>query len=339
MDKEKEMEESGDRDEDTQGGRSQNSDLSGSDKDNSSRERPGHRDRGRQGRSSRSSNQRGQRNDRSRRDMGSPEEHRERRSSDRGTRGRRDFSSFLDGIGVPKPAPFKPDEFQLRAIESVSNGEDTLVVAPTGTGKTYIAVQSIASIVSKGRRAVYTAPLKALSNTKYVELKKKFEPDFTVGLLTGDRKIDGDADIVVATTEIYRNELYNYGENYSLVVLDEFHYLADSQRGPVWEESIILSPKNSTLLMLSASVSNAEEIAEWIEEVRGRKVKIIVERHRPVELRLGFMHPGLGVMPLENTEGELLSEVIDFYAPRRDADFRYNKSNRKGHSRGRGRRR
>ena len=247
------------------------------------------------------------------------------------------YSDFLEGIGVPKPTEFKPDQFQLNAIASIAEGSDTLVVAPTGTGKTYIAVQSIAEVVSSGKRAVYTAPLKALSNTKYVELKKKFEPDFTVGLLTGDRKIDGDADIVVATTEIYRNELYNYGENYSLVVLDEFHYLADSQRGPVWEESIILSPKNTCLLMLSASVSNAEEIAEWIESVRGRKVNIIQEYHRPVELRLGFMHPGLGVMPLEGENGELLSEVIDFYTPRRDVNPKYRGNNRRG-GRGRNRR-
>jgi ATP-dependent RNA helicase HelY len=245
------------------------------------------------------------------------------------------YKEFFEGIGVPKPTEFKPDAFQLKAIESIASGHDTLVVAPTGTGKTYIAIQCIAQSISSGKRAVYTAPLKALSNTKYVELKKRFEPDFSVGLLTGDRKIEGNADVVVATTEIYRNELYNYGENYSLVILDEFHYLADSQRGPVWEESIILSPKNSNLLMLSASVSNAEEIAEWIEEVRGKKVNIVQEFHRPVELRLGFMHPGIGVMPLEDSNKELLSEVIDFYTPKRDND-NYRGDNRRG---GRGRRR
>lgn len=291
-----------------------------------------HHNRGSRGSHDRRSSSR----DRSR---GREDDNAQKRYGPRSHYGKKDFSDFLKGIGVPKATEFKPDEFQLRAIQSIAEGNDTLVVAPTGTGKTYIAVQSIAQIVSQGKRAVYTAPLKALSNTKYVELKKKFEPDFSVGLLTGDRKIDGDADIVIATTEIYRNELYNYGDNYALVVLDEFHYLSDSQRGPVWEESIILSPKNSSLLMLSASVSNAEEIAEWIQEVRGSKVNIIQEFHRPVELRLGFMHPGLGVMPLESEQGELLSEVIEFYTPRRDTDYRYSKSNRKGHSRGKGGRR
>lgn len=232
-------------------------------------------------------------------------------------------TEFLKGISVPdKKDKFVPDDFQLAAIRSITEGHDTLVVAPTGTGKTYIAVQGIAQIISSGKRAVYTAPLKALSNTKYTEFRKRFEPHFTVGLLTGDRKIDGDADVVVATTEIYRNELYNYGDNYSLVVLDEFHYLADSQRGPVWEESIILSPKSASLLMLSASVSNALEIAEWIESVRGRPVKIISETHRPVELRLGFLHPRLGVLPLDNKEGQILREVSDFYSFKNNADLK-----------------
>jgi ATP-dependent RNA helicase HelY len=238
---------------------------------------------------------------------------------------------FLAGIAVPKQEErFDPDEFQLAAIESVSQGVDTLVVAPTGTGKTYIAVQGIAQMISSGKRAVYTAPLKALSNTKYTEFRKRFEPHFTVGLLTGDRKIDGDADVVVATTEIYRNELYNYGENYSLVVLDEFHYLADSQRGAVWEESIILSPKNTTLLMLSASVSNAEEIAEWIESVRGRPVRIISETHRPVELRLGFLHPQFGVLPLDNQDKQILKEVSDFYAFKNDTKVKFRGSKNGG---------
>ena len=148
---------------------------------------------------------------------------------------------LLDGIGVPELHEFKPDPFQSEAIESLHDGVDTLVIAPTGAGKTYIAVEAIRRVVEEGARAVYTAPLKALSNAKYTEFKNKFEPEHRVGLLTGDRKIEGDAAIVVATTEIYRNELYDLKERgrYSLVVLDEFHYLADAQRGPVWEESVI----------------------------------------------------------------------------------------------------
>ena len=220
---------------------------------------------------------------------------------------------FLAGLGVPQPRPFAPDEFQLTAIQSLLDGYDTLVIAPTGTGKTYIATEAIRGIIELGKRAIYTAPLKALSNAKYAEMKKLFEPKFRVGLLTGDRKIEGDANVVVATTEIYRNELYSYSENYALVVLDEFHYLADQQRGPVWEESVVLSPSSSTLLMLSASISNPEEIARWIEQVRNKPVRIISVRDRPVELRLGFLHLELGVLPLEDADGSIFPEVAQFY--------------------------
>ena len=162
---------------------------------------------------------------------------------------------FLSGIGIPGESKFVADDFQKDAIQNVVDGNDTLVVAPTGAGKTYIAMEAIRAALLLKKRAVYTTPLKALSNTKYSELKKKFEPDYKVGLLTGDRKIEGDASVVVATTEIYRNELYRSSERYSIVVLDEVHFISDSQRGPVWEESIILTPSSSTLLMLSASIT------------------------------------------------------------------------------------
>jgi len=133
-------------------------------------------------------------------------------------------------------------------------------------------------------------------------------------LLTGDRKIEGNASVVVATTEIYRNELYSYQENYSLVVLDELHYLADPQRGPVWEESIILAPQASALLMLSASVSNDQQISAWIESVRGKPIKVVKVLERPVQLRLGFLHPRFGVVPLTDQEGNVYPEVAEFYS-------------------------
>jgi len=223
-------------------------------------------------------------------------------------------SRFFAGMGVPsKDKEFVVDNFQKKAISSVVNGSDTLVVAPTGSGKTYIAMEAISAMLDLHCRSVYTTPLKALSNTKFSELKKRFEPQHKVGLLTGDRKIDTDADVVVATTEIYRNELYRGCGNYSLVVLDEVHFIADLQRGPVWEESIILTPSDATLLMLSASISNAEEIAAWIEEVRGRPCTIVSESVRPVELRLGFLHPRLGVLPLSDESGRIFREVEYFY--------------------------
>ncbi len=231
---------------------------------------------------------------------------------------------FLDGIGSPEPKEFKPDAFQLNAIKALEEGKDTLVVAPTGAGKTYIAVKAIERVISSKKRAIYTAPLKALSNSKYTEFRQMFSPEYGVGLLTGDRKVDGDAEVVVATTEIYRNELYRYSQNYKLVVLDELHYLADPQRGPVWEESIILSALCSNLLMLSASISNPEEVAEWIQSIRNKPVEIIEVTKRPVELRLGFCHPDLGVLPLGNQKGEPLKEVSNYYSSYKG----FNKKNR-----------
>jgi ATP-dependent RNA helicase HelY len=220
---------------------------------------------------------------------------------------------LLQGIGVPEKSEFVADEFQSEAIRHSAYGDDVLVVAPTGSGKTYIAFQAMEAALAQGRRAVYTTPLKALSNTKFNELKIRFEPQYKVGLLTGDRKIDGDSQCVVATTEIYRNELYRGSDKSSLVVLDEVHFIADPQRGPVWEESIILTPKSSSLLMLSASISNAREIADWISEVRGRECQIVTKKERPVEIRYGFLHPELGVVPLRDEKGGIFNEVLHYY--------------------------
>lgn len=220
---------------------------------------------------------------------------------------------LLHGIGVPKKEAFVVDDFQKAAIDNLAAGIDTLVVAPTGSGKTYIAIEAMRNLIKRGQHAVYTTPLKALSNTKYTELQHTFAPDHSVGLLTGDRKIEGDADIVIATTEIYRNELYKGGGRYSLVILDEVHYIADPQRGAVWEESIILTPHSSTLLMLSASISNAEEIASWIEETRNKECRIVMKTDRPVELRYAFLHPRFGVIPLSDDRGHLSPEVSRFY--------------------------
>ncbi len=220
---------------------------------------------------------------------------------------------FLSGIGVPKKEDFVVDDFQKQAIENLANGIDTLVVAPTGSGKTFIAIEAMRHLIKQGQHAVYTTPLKALSNTKYTEFQRIFAPDHTVGLLTGDRKIEGDSDVVIATTEIYRNELYKGTGRYSLVILDEVHYIADPQRGAVWEESIILTPHSTTLLMLSASISNAEEIAAWIEETRNKECRIVMKKDRPVELRFGFMHPKFGVIPLSDEKGHLSPEVSHYY--------------------------
>lgn len=220
---------------------------------------------------------------------------------------------LLSGIGAPIDPRFEVDAFQQEAIDLVAQGIDVLVVAPTGSGKTHIAVEAIRTVLKAGKRAVYTTPLKALSNTKYAEFQRIFGAQYTVGILTGDRKIEGDAHVVVATTEIYRNELYRSTERYQLVVLDEVHYISDPNRGPVWEESIVLTPSTTSFLMLSASISNPEEIREWVEDTRGKECRVVLKTERPVELRYGFLHPELGVLPLSE-DGRLFSEVSAFYA-------------------------
>ncbi len=242
--------------------------------------------------------------------------------------------AFFKGIGVPESKPIVADEFQLQAIQSLIDGNDTLIVAPTGSGKTYIAVEAIQAILMSGGRAIYTTPLKALSNTKFNEFKARFEPEFRVGLLTGDRKIETDANLVIATTEIYRNELYRYSERYALVVLDEVHYIADESRGAVWEESIILAPSSSTLAMLSASISNPEEIADWLNEVRGRKCNVVIKKDRPVPLRYGFIHPDYGIITLDDDQGKVSREVRDFYGntglDSESLKLKFNRGDRRG---------
>ena len=195
---------------------------------------------------------------------------------------------LLSGIGVPQSRPFKPDAFQIEALTAIET-EDVLVTAPTGSGKTWIAREEIRRILGKGQRAWYTTPLKALTNSKYAEFSLEFGAE-NVGILTGDRKENTGAPLIVGTTEIYRNQLFDAlreGDqvNTDFVILDEAHYLSDEERGHVWEEAIILSPPRIRLLLLSATVGRASEFAAWIEDIRGGKVRVIKAGPRPVELR------------------------------------------------------
>lgn len=180
---------------------------------------------------------------------------------------------------------FPLDGFQLRAMDALDDGESVLVAAPTGSGKTVVAEYAIAAALADGKRAFYTAPIKALSNQKYHDLAALLGPH-RVGLLTGDNSINGDADVVVMTTEVLRNMIYGGGRGLgelAVVVLDEVHFLQDTYRGPVWEEVIIHLPASVRLVCLSATVSNAAELAEWIETVRG-PTSAVVEDRRPVRL-------------------------------------------------------
>ncbi len=192
--------------------------------------------------------------------------------------------------------------------------EDVLVTAPTGSGKTWIAREEIRRLLGSGRRAWYTTPLKALTNSKYQEFIDEFGAE-RVGILTGDRKENWDAPLIVGTTEIYRNQLFDSlrgGSEVSadLVVLDEAHYLADEDRGHVWEEAIILTPSRIRLLLLSATIGNAGEFASWLEEVRGVRCGVITgPGKRPVPLRSAVLLPDKRLLPLLNEHGKLNPEI------------------------------
>ncbi len=195
----------------------------------------------------------------------------------------KDFASRL---------PFGLDDFQRRACEQIEDGLGVLVAAPTGSGKTIVGEFSIHLALATGRKCFYTTPIKALSNQKYHDLVGVYGPD-RVGLLTGDHSVNGEASVVVMTTEVLRNMLYARSHTLSglgFVVMDEVHYLADRSRGAVWEEVIIHLPESVTVVSLSATVSNAEEFGDWLATARG-ETATIVEEKRPVPL---FQHVMVG---------------------------------------------
>src|SRR5947208_3003208 len=193
--------------------------------------------------------------------------------------------------------PFPIDAFQLEAIQHLAQGQSVMVAAPTGTGKTLVAEFAIWLAQQRNQRVIYTTPLKALSNQKYRDLREIYGYD-TVGLVTGDIVEHSRACVVVMTTEVYRNMLLEEGgerftseENpipssladVGFVIFDELHYLSDIGRGPVWEEAIICSPPNVQLVGLSATVSNAEDLADWISRVH-RPISLVVHEARAVPL-------------------------------------------------------
>ena len=181
--------------------------------------------------------------------------------------------------------PFDLDEFQKEACAALERGRGVLVCAPTGAGKTVVGEFAVHLAFTEGRKCFYTTPIKALSNQKYSDLVERYGPD-AVGLLTGDTSVNGDAQVVVMTTEVLRNMLYAESralEHLGYVVMDEVHYLADRFRGAVWEEVILQLPEHVRLVSLSATVSNAEEFGNWLVAVRG-DTTVVVDEHRPVPL-------------------------------------------------------
>ncbi|RIK44807.1 MAG: hypothetical protein DCC58_07760 [Chloroflexi bacterium] len=184
--------------------------------------------------------------------------------------------------------PFPLDDFQLDAIESILDGDSVMVAAPTGTGKTVVAELGVYEAFRRGGRAIYTTPIKALSNQKFRDLRDIYGSN--VGLLTGDVTENPAAPITVMTTEVLRNMLLQSPwdlDTVDCVIFDEVHYIADQERGTTWEEAIILCPEHIQLICLSATVSNAEEIAAWISRTH-RPIRLITHTQRAIPLALYY---------------------------------------------------
>jgi ATP-dependent RNA helicase HelY len=227
----------------------------------------------------------------------------ERFAAARRRRDRPNLTDFAAGY------PFALDPFQAEACEALEDGLGVLVCAPTGAGKTIVGEFAVHLALAEGRKCFYTTPIKALSNQKYNDLVDRYGPG-NVGLLTGDNSVNGDAPVVVMTTEVLRNMLYAGSTalaNLGYVVMDEVHYLADRFRGAVWEEVIIHLPASVRLVSLSATVSNAEEFADWLVTVRGH-TRVIVDEHRPVPL---WQHMMVGSRLFDLFRGGEISKEVD----------------------------
>jgi len=216
--------------------------------------------------------------------------------------------------------PFPLDPFQLEAIDALNIGHSVVVSAPTGSGKTLVGEYAIHRALAHGRKVFYTTPLKALSNQKLRDFRDQFGAE-NVGLLTGDLSLNREARIVVMTTEIFRNMLYAEIDreaddplhDVEAVVLDECHYMNDSQRGTVWEESIIHCPPPVQLVALSATVANAGQLTDWIERVHG-PTRLVFSDFRPVPLAFSFCS-AKGLHPLLNDEGTGLHPNCKVWRP------------------------
>ncbi|HET6674273.1 MAG TPA: DEAD/DEAH box helicase [Nitrospiraceae bacterium] len=217
--------------------------------------------------------------------------------------------AWLEGLGVPPAQPFVADAWQTEALACLAD-TDVIVSVPTGSGKTYVAIEAARRAMDENRTVIYTSPLKALSNTKYTEFSKLFGTD-RVGILTGDRRENAQAPLLIMTTEILRNLLYDAAggeidlrlDTMGLVILDESQYLADPERGVVWEETLIFCPSQARLLLLSASIGNPQDIADWLSSIRSTPCHLVRHARRSVPLRAGYLHPNGKLTPLFRTPG------------------------------------
>ncbi|MGK7894915.1 MAG: DEAD/DEAH box helicase [Xenococcus sp. (in: cyanobacteria)] len=235
-------------------------------------------------------------------------------------------------LNLPELFPFELDEFQHQAITALNADKSVVVCAPTGSGKTLIGEYAIYRALARGKRVFYTTPLKALSNQKFRDFQNQFGADNgnSVGLITGDIIINPTAEIIVMTTEIFRNMLYETPigqvgtslENLDAVVLDECHYLGNRGRGTVWEECIIYAPPQIQLVALSATVGNPEEFTDWIVKVRNtngqRKYdcQLVNSDYRPVPLRYFFCDRNQ-MYPLLDSKQTKLNPKLKSLIPKR----------------------
>ena len=208
---------------------------------------------------------------------------------------------------------FKLDKFQEDAINSIDDKHSVIVSAPTGSGKTLIADYIIDKDLKEGKRVIYTAPIKALSNQKYRDFVGQYGEE-NIGLITGDIVQNSRAQILIMTTEIYRNMAVVKDpilENVSYCVMDEIHFINDLERGYIWEESIIFSPDHIRFLFLSATIPNADEFAEWVKSIKGHKVISIRHDERPVPLEVKFYDSELGITTLNKIRE--VGDIPDYY--------------------------
>ena len=190
------------------------------------------------------------------------------------------------------------DPFQEKALDAIDAGKSVIVAAPTGTGKTLVADYLVEKVMAEGRRIIYTAPIKALSNQKYKDYKELFGVQ-KVGILTGDVVLNSEAPLIIMTTEIFRNQVITNDpalESVSYIIFDEIHWLNDEERGTVWEESIILAPSHMKLLGLSATIANAQQLVEWISTIREEEVELIQEHRRVVPLEYYYFTKDTGLV-------------------------------------------
>ncbi|CAN6214435.1 unnamed protein product [Urochloa humidicola] len=229
------------------------------------------------------------------------------------------------GSEPAKKFPFQLDPFQAEAIRCLDNGESVMVSAHTSAGKTVVALYAIAMSLRNQQRVIYTSPIKALSNQKYREFKEEFSD---VGLMTGDVTIEPNASCLVMTTEIWRSMQYKGSEvmrEVAWVIFDEVHYMRDRERGVVWEESIVMAPKNSRFVFLSATVPNAKEFADWVAKVHKQPCHIVYTDYRPTPLQhYVFPSGGDGLYLVVDEKGKFredsFQKALNALVPASDSD-------------------